>query len=94
MSKLEEENARTKLEFEKVNEDTNRQHKELNGKLQIVTEDLLKIKLEKETLLKEVEVIRDKLSKSTESLKEAKDELEKEKQKGKVAMAEMVSCGF
>ncbi|XP_015276499.1 PREDICTED: early endosome antigen 1 [Gekko japonicus] len=89
ISKLEGESARLKLEHEKIHEDNNRQCKELDEKLQVVTEDLLKIKLEKDTLLKEFEVIRDKLSKSTESVKVAKDELEKEKQKGKVAMAEL-----
>ncbi|XP_062989872.1 early endosome antigen 1 isoform X2 [Elgaria multicarinata webbii] len=87
--KQEEENARLQLEVEKLRQDADKHHKELDGRLQAVTEDLKKMKLEKDTLLKELEVIKDKLSKSTESLKETKDELEKEKQKGKAAVAEI-----
>uniref|UniRef100_A0A8D2LPY5 Early endosome antigen 1 n=1 Tax=Varanus komodoensis TaxID=61221 RepID=A0A8D2LPY5_VARKO len=89
--KQEEENARLKLDIEKIHQDADIQHKELNGKLEAVTEDLKKMKSEKDTLLKELEVIKDKLAKSTESLKEANDELEKEKHKGKAAVAEIVS---
>lgn len=49
------------------------------------------MKLEKDTLVKELEVTQDKLLKSAEALKAAKGELEKEQQKGKKAVAEMVS---
>lgn len=94
IAKQEEENARLKLEIEKSHQDASRQYKELGEKLHSVTEDLQKTKLEKDTLVKELKVLKDKLSKSTESLKEANDELEKEKQKGKAAVVEMVRPEF
>ncbi|KAM6437265.1 early endosome antigen 1 [Liasis olivaceus] len=87
--KQEEESAKLKLEIEKLNQDKFKYHKELDGKLQMLTDDLKKMKLEKDTLLKELEIIKGKLSNSNESLEEAKDALEKEKQRGKAAVAEI-----
>lgn len=92
--KQEEENEKLKLEIEKLNQDKLKYHRELEGKLQILTDDLKKMKLEKDTLLKELEILKGKLSNSNESLEEARDELEKEKQRGKTAVAEIVSAEF
>ncbi|ETE64393.1 Early endosome antigen 1, partial [Ophiophagus hannah] len=89
--KQEEENEKLKLEIEKLNQDKLKYHRELDGKLQTLTDDLEKMKVEKDTLLKELEIFKGKLSNSNKSLEEAKDALEKEKQRGKTAVAEIIS---
>lgn len=92
--KQEEENEKLKLEIEKLNQDKLKYHRELDGKLQTLMDELKKMKLEKDTLLKEFEILKSKLSNSNESLEEAKNALEKEKEKGKAAVAEIVSPEF
>uniref|UniRef100_A0A670YNK5 Early endosome antigen 1 n=1 Tax=Pseudonaja textilis TaxID=8673 RepID=A0A670YNK5_PSETE len=87
--KQEEENEKLKLEIEKLNQDKLKYHRELDGKLQTLTDDLEKMKLEKDTLLKELEILKGKLSNSNKSLEEAKNALEKEKQRGNTAVAEL-----
>ncbi|KAG8137962.1 hypothetical protein E2320_003910 [Naja naja] len=89
--KQEEENEKLKLEIEKLNQDKLKYHRELDGKLQTLTDDLEKMKLEKDSLLMELEILKGKLSNSNKSLEEAKDALEKEKQRGKTAVAEIIS---
>ncbi|XP_015668154.1 early endosome antigen 1 [Protobothrops mucrosquamatus] len=87
--KQEEENEKLKLEIEKLNQDKLKYHRELDGKLQTLTDELKKMKLEKDTLLKEFEILKSKLSNSNESLEEAKNALEKEKERGKATVAEI-----
>ena len=59
--------------------------------MQAATSELQQVKLEKDTLLKDLTSTKEKLSKSSESFKKRKEELEKEIEKGKAAVAEMVS---
>jgi len=94
ISKQEEEKANLKQNLEKSNQDTSKQLKALGCKIQAATSELQQVRLEKDTLLKDLTATKDKLSKSSESFKKRKEELEKEIQKGKAAVAEMVSSFF
>lgn len=94
ISKQEAEKASLKQNLEKSNQDTSKQLKELDCKMQAATSELQQVKLEKDTLLKDLTDTKDKLSKSSESFKKRKEELEKEIKKGKAVMAEMVSRFF
>lgn len=62
--------------------------------MQVATSELQQVKLEKDALLKDLTATKEKLSKSSESFKKKKEELEKEIQKEKAAVAEMVSRLF
>lgn len=62
--------------------------------MQLATSELQQVKSEKDALLKDLTATKEKLSKSSESFKKKKEELEKEIQKEKAAVAEMVSRLF
>ena len=67
------------------------QHKELNDKIQTAVTELQKVKMEKESLVAELSAAKEKLSKVSDSLKNSKSEFEKENQKGKAVILDLVS---
>ena len=68
------------------------QQEELNNKIQAAVTELHKVKMEKETLVTELSGAKEELSKVSDSLKNSRSEFEKESQKGKAAILDMVSC--
>lgn len=92
LTKKEEEKIILKQEFEKLSQDAERQHKELNDRIQVTATDLKTVEAQKEALMTELSTTKEKLSQVSDSLKNSKREFEKENQKGKAAILDLVSC--
>uniref|UniRef100_A0A2K6GJ39 Early endosome antigen 1 n=1 Tax=Propithecus coquereli TaxID=379532 RepID=A0A2K6GJ39_PROCO len=91
LTKQEQENVILKQEFENLSQDAKMQQKELNNRIQTTVTELQKVKMEKETLMTELSTVKEKLSKVSDSLKNSKSEFEKENQKGKAVILDLVS---
>jgi chromosome segregation ATPase len=92
LTKQEKENIILKEETEKLSQDAKMQHKDLNDRIQTALTELKEVKIEKETLITELSTAKEKLTKVSDSLKNSKSEFEKENQKGKAAILDLVSC--
>lgn len=60
--------------------------------MQAAVTELTAVKAQKDALLAELSTTKEKLSKVSDSLKNSKSEFEKENQKGKAAVLDLVSC--
>ena len=92
LTKQEEEKTILKQEIENLNQDAKMQHKVLNDRIQTAVTELQQVKMVKESLVAELSATKEKLSKVSDSLKNSKSEFEKENQKGKAVILDLVSC--
>lgn len=91
LTKKEEEKVILKQEFEKLSQDAKKQHKELSDRIQAAGSELKAVEAQKAALMAELSTVKEELAQASDSLKNSKSEFEKENQKGKAAILDLVS---